>query len=351
MTSRYDFVVIGGGPAGCSAAISAARAGGKVLLLERGRFPRHKVCGEFISPEATGLLRNLLGPSADALLAAAPRISRARLFIDDRTLETPLPEPALSIPRFHLDEALWNAARAAGADCRLETQVDDIARPEGFEIAVGGVRFSAAVVVNASGRWSNLSRTSLPANATRWLGLKAHFREAQPPHSCDLYFFDGGYCGIQPIGDQAVNACAMVRSDVASSLDQVFARDRDLWRRSRDWEPLTEPVSTAPLVFREPQPLGPAGLMNAGDAAGFIDPFAGDGIAIALRCGGMAVRLLPNDYADWYAREIVPAFRAAARFRALMSAPRWVRAPGLALLGHQRVAAWAFRATRSRVKD
>jgi menaquinone-9 beta-reductase len=350
MTSRYDFVVIGGGPAGCSAAISAARAGRRVLLLERGRFPRHKVCGEFISPEATGLLRDLLGPSADALLAAAPRVAHARLFIDGRTLDAPLPEPALSIPRFRLDEALWNAALAAGADCRLETQADDISRSEDFEVAAGDVRVSAAVVVNASGRWSNLSRTSLPAGAPRWLGLKAHFREAQPPLSCDLYFFGGGYCGVQPIGDHAVNACAMVRSDVASSLDQVFAGHPDLWRRSRDWEPLIEPVSTAPLVFREPQPLGSSGVMNAGDAAGFIDPFAGDGIAIALRCGEMAVRLLPDDYAQWYVREIVPAFRAAARFRALMRAPRWLRAAGLALLGNQRVAAWAFRATRSRTE-
>ncbi|HSE47732.1 MAG TPA: FAD-dependent oxidoreductase [Terriglobales bacterium] len=351
MTSHYDFVVIGGGPAGCSAAIRAARAGKKVLLLERGRLPRHKVCGEFISPEATDLLRELLGPSGDALLAAAPRIARARLFLDGRTLDAPLSEPALSIPRFRLDEALWNAALAAGADCRLETQVDDISRPKDFEVAAAGIRVSAAVVVNASGRWSNLTRTSLPANAPRWLGVKAHFREPLPPQSCDLYFFDGGYCGVQPIGDHAVNACAMVRSDVANSLGQVLTRHQDLWRRSRDWEPLTEPVSTAPLVFREPHPLGSSGVINAGDAAGFIDPFAGDGIAIALRCGAKAASSPAGAYAEWHARQIVPAFRAAARFRAVVSAPRWLRAAGLALLGDQRVAAWAFRATRSRVKD
>lgn len=348
MTQRYDLIVIGGGPAGAAAAITAARTGKRVLLLERGRVPRHKVCGEFISPEATGLLRDLLGPTAETLLANAPRISRARLFIDGRILEAPIPEPALSLPRFQLDEALWTAALAAGAGCRAETQVDAVSESEDFEVLVGDLRFGAPLVVNASGRWSNLTRAPLPPDTPRWLGVKTHFREAQPAPSCDLYFFAGGYCGVQPIGANAVNACAMVRAGVASTLDQVFAKHPELWRRSRDWEPITEPVTTAPLVFRAPEPVSADGILNAGDAAGFIDPFAGDGIAIALRSGSKAALSTANEYADWYAREVLPAFRAAARFRDLMSAPRWLRATALILLGNQRVAAWAVRATRSR---
>lgn len=348
--SGYRLAVIGGGPAGCAAAITAARAGERVLLSERGRFPRHKVCGEFVSPEATGLLRELLGAAGEELLAAAPRLAHARLFIDGRTLHAPLAEPALSLPRFLLDQALWRAAQAAGADCRADTLVEEVVPGDGFELRSASARWHAARVVNASGRWSNLARTPLAAGAPRHVGVKAHFREARPPRSCDLYFFAGGYCGVQPVGEDAVNACAMVRADAATTLDQVCARHPELWRRSRDWEALFEPVTTAPLVFHAPVPVSGIGVLNAGDAAGFIDPFAGDGIAIALRSGASAVRLSAADYAAWHRREVAPAFRAAARFRALLAAPRPLRTLALTVLGNRRAAAWAVRATRSRTR-
>ncbi len=78
----YDLIVIGGGPAGTSAAITAARSGARVLLLERGRFPRHKVCGEFVSAESLDLLAALLDSQYAALQHDAIRIPRARLYLD-----------------------------------------------------------------------------------------------------------------------------------------------------------------------------------------------------------------------------------------------------------------------------
>ncbi len=94
----------------------------------------------------------------------------------------------------------------------------------------------------------------------KWIGLKAHFAEPPSDPSVDLYFFEGGYCGVQPVDSDGqvrpgrVNACAMVRADVASTLPEVFARHPALRERSRNWTPLSDPVSTSPLIFREPQP-------------------------------------------------------------------------------------------------
>src|SRR5438132_2739293 len=99
ITRMYDLIIIGAGPAGSSAAISAARCGARVLLLERGRFPRHKVCGEFVSAESLGLLTNLLDGHYATLLQNAVRISKARLFLDGRTLQTAVHPPAASIAR------------------------------------------------------------------------------------------------------------------------------------------------------------------------------------------------------------------------------------------------------------
>ena len=344
----YDLAVIGGGPAGTAAAITAARAGRRVLLIERGRLPRHKVCGEFISSEAVGLLRDLLGESHQRLLKDAPVTANARLFVGNRALRAPLSPAAVSIPRFLLDQALWEVAIAAGCDARLETTIGEIEHNREWRLVAGTGEWTANRLVNASGRWSNLTRPTLAADAPRWVGLKGHFRESRPPLSCDLYFFEGGYCGVQPIGDHAVNACAMVRSDVAGALDHVFACHPELWRRSRDWDPITEPVSTAPLVFRRPEPIGQDGMLNAGDAAGFIDPFAGDGIAIALRSGAKAAVSDADEYERWYEAEILPAFRAAKRFRQLLGSNRLVRWIALSFFKNRRAAGWAVKATRSR---
>ena len=106
----FDLIVIGGGPAGTTAAIIAARGGARVLLLERGRFPRHKVCGEFVSAESLALLSVLLVSEHAALLGNAIRIPHARIFLDGRTLETPVAPPAASITRLDLDAALWESA-------------------------------------------------------------------------------------------------------------------------------------------------------------------------------------------------------------------------------------------------
>src|SRR5882672_4902132 len=101
--TMYDLIVIGGGPAGSSAAITAARGGARVLLLERGKFPRQKVCGEFVSAESLDLLAGLLDAPHATLLSGALRIPRARVFLDGRKIETPVDPPAASIARLDLD--------------------------------------------------------------------------------------------------------------------------------------------------------------------------------------------------------------------------------------------------------
>src|SRR4249919_394774 len=114
----FDIIIVGGGPAGTSAAITAASAGARVLLLERGRFPRHKVCGEFVSAESLDLLTDLLDRQHADLLCDAVQIPRARVFLDGRVVQAAVDPPAASIARLDLDAALWNSAENAGVDAR-----------------------------------------------------------------------------------------------------------------------------------------------------------------------------------------------------------------------------------------
>jgi 2-polyprenyl-6-methoxyphenol hydroxylase-like FAD-dependent oxidoreductase len=192
-----------------------------------------------------------------------------------------------------------------------------------------------------------------------------------------LYFFDGGYCGVQPIAPGIVNACAMVRSDRATTLDEVFALHRALRARAQTWRPIFAPISTAPLVFRAAEPIRPplhitaaeAGMPETGygqviicvgDAAAFIDPFVGDGISLAIRTGVAAAEALgpqPDGdrsslpsalaYAARYERDFVPILKSAARVRSLFYKPRALRLAALTAMRLPFVADYVIRRTRA----
>lgn len=353
----YDLIVAGGGPAGCACAITAARTGVRVLLLEKDHFPRHKVCGEFVSPESLGVLSSLLGPDC---FSRRPEITVARIFLDKKAISLPISPPALSIPRFDLDAALLDSARRSGVCVHEGTAVHQVeSMPSGrFAVSTREGIFTARTAVNAAGRWSQLTPNRIPVQ-DKWIGLKAHFYEDKPSPSVDLYFFPGGYCGVQRVADNAVNAAAMVRAETASSMDQVLAAHPELWQRSRCWEPVFPPITTSPLYFRAPL-TEHRGIMLVGDAAAFIDPFAGDGISLALQSGKVAAESLAGvwrgsflleiahrHYRAEYRKRFAPAFRYAARLRRFLASPSWVRSPLLRLMEKRLVAAFIVRRTRA----
>lgn len=328
--SRYDIAVIGAGPAGSAAAITAARAGGRVVLLDKETFPLHKVCGEFVSFESTQILQSLTCDVYDA-----EQIQRVRLFRGHSVYEGRLRVPSLSISRYDLDAMLVDAARKAGAEVRTGCRVLAVApQDDWFTIASAQGEFHARNVVNASGRWSELREDrSLPDE--RWIGIKQHFAESNPSASTDLHFFDGGYCGVQPIASDRVNVSALVKAQAARTMSDVVTRSRALMQRSQRWTAVTDPITTAPIVFGPPQPVT-RGMANVGDAAAFIDPFLGDGIAIALQTGALAARCFVNGgverYREEYMRSVAPALRRAALLRRLSSSGlAWtaMRLPGM----------------------
>ena len=177
----------------------------------------------------------------------------------------------------------------------------------------------------------------------------------------DLYFFEGGYCGVLPLGGGRVNACAMVRADRARSLEEVFSLHPQLQQRRQRWQPEMEPVVTAPLVFRPPRVLR-SGVLQAGDGAGFLDPFIGDGISAALHSGALAARALAEfwqgratlqqaslQYQKEYERALLPAFRAARRIRWLFRLPKALHPAAIRVLRARPIARYLVRKTRAAV--
>src|SRR6266571_3312225 len=153
----HSVTVIGGGPAGCAAALAALAEGAAVTLYEKSRFPRHRVCGEFLSPEIVSVLDPLhLEP---AFLAARPlRLAKVVLHFGRSSKSFRLPEPAYSLSRFSLDQLLRQETVRRGAELRTEMIKPPAAPSQPTVVAHG--------------------RQTPAQKGQRLFGFKAHFRGA-----------------------------------------------------------------------------------------------------------------------------------------------------------------------------
>ncbi|MGH9487247.1 MAG: NAD(P)/FAD-dependent oxidoreductase, partial [Terriglobales bacterium] len=293
------------------AAIEAARSGLKVALWERGSFPRDKVCGEFLSPEALPLLRQVI-PGA---IYRSVTIRRAEFCSKGgRRHSIGFPAPGAGLSRRVLDHALWQAAAGAGACCHSHEALLGAARQSpgrdsGWDVIAGtGKAASASRFIVACGRWWKLTGLPSPAapdsrqRACGWLGAKAHFKGVDASDAVEMYFFPGGYCGLAPVEDGAYNACCLVHRSLAESCRGGDFADFRVWISKVARHPalnsrLYKAVQVSPTLSTAPvnparQIADSSGILIAGDAAGFLDPFTGDGISMALHSGQLAARQL-----------------------------------------------------------
>ncbi len=303
--ARPTVQIIGAGPAGSSAAIAARQEGADVLLIEKSRFPRHKVCGEYLSPEVLPVLRAL--GAWDSILEARPAVMR-RLILHFRSSEKRcmLPESAFGLSRYCLDQLLFNAAIKSGA----RNQVEPL--PEPF----------AGSTVLAYGRKNASPR------GNRLFGFKAHFT-GPANDAVELFFFDGCYVGVNAVEDGITNVCGLGPENILSrfdfDMDAVVASSKPLANRleplARQWKWLT----TGPLVFQNAFRSGSEfSSYPAGDALSFVDPFTGSGMLSALTTGRLAgiaaARGTPvHEYIDQCRRRLERPYQFSALFRGLLA--------------------------------
>ncbi len=312
----FDVAVIGAGLAGCHAAATLARRGHHVLLLEAGKYPRPKVCGEFLSPECAALLAETgFLPALEALRPA--RIDEIRLTAPGGTMwRAQLPQPALGISRYVLDTALLCHAQQAGVTAHTSTSVTGITGSlrDSFTLtargAAGVAGFQARAVLAAYGKHSPLDRALQRVfwqRARPYVALKRHFNGPPLPRRIDLHVFRGGYCGMSHVEDGSTNVCLLVRQDVFRAVMTGARGDTDhfiRWmcqqnRALGGWLAQAAPLaddwlSIGQVLLGAKTPLE-GDILLVGDAAGMVAPLAGDGMAMALHSGRIAAGCL-DDY-------------------------------------------------------
>lgn len=300
-----DAIVVGAGPAGAIAALVMARAGARVLIVDRATFPRDKLCGDTINPGAVRFLADQ--GFDDHELAARPRLRGMRVSGPSISVRCAYdaPRAGIAIRRRDFDSWLLEAAVKAGARFEPATVVrrllvdDRSGLVRGVVLArqgaPGEVRMPAFMVIGADGRRSMLARQlglHVPARIRRWAFGTYATGVAGMTDLGEMHIRPDAYCGLAPLGDDLVNVCVVTTPapGVRAPLDvvrRVVARDRELADRlSRAC--FEGPVRVLGPLAADVRAVGVPGVLLAGDAAGFIDPMTGDGIHLAMQGARLA---------------------------------------------------------------
>ena len=300
----YDAMIIGGGLAGCSAAIQLAERGKRVLLLEKQRYPAHKLCGEFLSVEVLAMFERLGVHEAIWQAGAQPIDNTVITTTDGAVFESALPGTALGLSRYTLDQLLFERARTAGAEAHDGVNVQDVAGTlkEGFAVTTSEGTFEARMVLGAYGKRSTLdrklNRLFLKARSP-FVAFKAHYAGVDLPGVIELHAFPGGYCGLSHVEQGQVNACWIAHGEALKEaggtpeamIAHSLGKNPALAGRFAAMERVSDRFIAVSQITFIPKGAFAGDICMIGDTAGMIAPMCGDGMAMALRTAELVTPL------------------------------------------------------------
>jgi menaquinone-9 beta-reductase len=376
---KSKIAIVGAGPAGASAAIRLAMQGFRVSLIEREKFPRQKLCGEFISPECFAHFREL-GVLDEMLAAGGNRITETVFYAPNgKFVSVPSQwfnreESALGLSRAEMDFRLLERARETGVNVLAETQVNNLLienekvcgvkakDKEGniFEIA-------ADLTIDATGRARVLGklaekgrkgegekgrrgererkqRSKVKDQRSKLVGFKAHLKNAEIEKGvCEIYFFRGGYGGLNYVENDVSNHCFLIRADVVREfnsdaqqiVEKVVFQNRRACETLKNASPIYDWLAVTVDGFGLKNLTPAPNLIAIGDAAAFIDPFTGSGMLMALESGkiltkailetGFSAQKIAGNYKILHARKFQKRLWICSLLRRAAFAPHLAR--------------------------
>ena len=330
--SKSKITIVGAGPAGVSLAIRLAKQDFDVCLIEREKFPRHKLCGEFISPECLPHFEDF-GVLNEMLEAGGDRIAETVFYAPNgKSVSVPSKwfggdvRGALSLSRAEMDFRLLKKAKETGVNVLEETSVTAIV----FESdRVCGVKvknkegntyeITSDLTIDATGRANILTklaekslsaqknsspkkqRTKDKGQKTKLVGFKAHLQNTRLENGvCEIYFFRGGYGGLSHVENNLANHCFLLKAEVVKEfggdankiVEKVIFQNIRAREMMQNAEPVFDWLAVSVDSFGRKN-LNPAkNLFSVGDAAAFIDPFTGSGMLMALESAETLGRII-----------------------------------------------------------
>ncbi|MEP6937214.1 MAG: FAD-dependent monooxygenase, partial [Chthoniobacterales bacterium] len=317
-----------------------ARAGLRVVLLEREKFPREKVCGDCLNPSVWPVLKRLALSDRVRALPHGTLECVDFIAVHGQVLRVALPigdQAEIAVKRSAFDQLLLTRARELGADVREAVIVSSITKCKSqaaeWSIKGGEETFAARVLVGADGRNSSVARLCnlFPRIRRDRVALQTHLPlPADFGNRVVLQFLPGGYSGQAPVDTHSLNVCLVSNAKQMPDL-RKWAAARFGIPRDHSWRTIT-PLTRAPL------PAGHDHLFLVGDAARVVEPFTGEGIYYALRSGELAAEAIiaARDRSAGAARRFTSAHARLYRDRL------WVNRLARAAVLHPRVTSALF---------
>lgn len=350
---KTDFLIIGGGVAGLAALNRLCEKGADVTLIEEGNYPSHKICGEFLSPEALPLLE-------EWQIVPKVYIDEILFVTGKNTFSMPLPQKAASIPRFILDASLAERARAKGACILTNAKVEHIekGRPHAVTLASGDKWEASTLLISAGRLLGKLANQRPPV--FRYIGAKAHFSGINPSNKLIMHLMKGAYFGIAPFSENDANAAGIIACSNKNALSPK--ETLQAFFKRQDSKALLEMLSTGQCSFSDwlVQPVPEFGIRSRpslentyflGDAAGVIPPATGNGLSMALSSGIMAADFAlqgaSRAYQEEWQRLFGPRIKRGKLLNALFLRPFLVNAIPLLSRFFPSIPRYFYRMTRN----
>jgi len=301
MSIQTDILIIGGGLAGLTTALHLQREGLEVLLVEKYRYPHHKVCGEYLSNEVTPYLQWL---EVDIRTLNPTLIDKLELStISGKSIITDLPLGGMGISRFTLDNFLYQKFIAKGGKIIFDAVLTINNKGESFftELHSKDIIVSKHVI-GAYGKRSGIDlklKRKFIQIKSPFLAVKSHYSGDFNPKVVALHNFKGGYCGVSKVEDEKINICYLADYHTFMKHKSLLAYQENVLYRNRELRKIFE---SSKLLFEQPLVISQLSfgtkeavkdhILMIGDTAGLIHPLCGNGMAMAIHGARICAELL-----------------------------------------------------------
>jgi flavin-dependent dehydrogenase len=298
----YDVAIVGGGLAGLALSIQSSKKGYKTILVEKERYPFHRVCGEYISMESWNFLESL---GLNLIELNVPIIRKVRVSAPNgKFIQQALPLGGFGISRFKIDNLLANIARQNGVHISENTKVNEINYDGSvFSVNAGESVIHSKVCCGAFGKRSNLDLKWERSFATKkknklnnYIGIKYHVNYDSPDELISLHNFEDGYCGISKIEDDKYCLCYLTTAhNLQKNGNSISEMEKNVLMKNPY---LNEIFSKAEFLWKQPEVISQISferktliedhVLMIGDSAGMITPLCGNGMSMALHSSQLA---------------------------------------------------------------
>jgi flavin-dependent dehydrogenase len=305
MKNNMTITIIGGGLAGLTAAIHLSKMGLKVVLIEKNEYPKHKVCGEYISNEVIPYF-NWLSIAISELNPTS--ISKLHFStVSGKSIYYDLPLGGFGISRFALDAFLYKKAVENGCEVIQDNVENVIFEDNNFTVTTSNNKvLNSKIVIGAFGKRSTIDlklNRNFIQKKSHWLAVKAHYSGNFPNDLVGLHNFEGGYCGVSKVENDAINICYIASyktfknyKNIAEYQNQVVAKNPHLELILKKSKLLFDkPLTISQVSFDKKERIENHILM-IGDTAGLIHPLCGNGMAMAIHSAQIVSQLIIKYY-------------------------------------------------------